>query len=84
MKTFSKRKIGAMLVKSDKAWGIAYEDGHSTSMGWISPIEAEMHDPKYYKTPQDLCPPCSNRNRTEMMRGRLVLVEKIITVKILE
>lgn len=45
---------GVMVMKNGKAWGIIYEDGHSTSYGWMPPEDAPMHDPKYCKKPTDV------------------------------
>ncbi len=46
-------ETGVMVMKDGKAWGIAYEDGHITSYGWIDPEKAPIHDPRYLKTPTD-------------------------------
>jgi len=45
---------GVMVMKGGKAWGVTYEDGHSTSYGWMDPEDAPIHDPKYCKKPTDV------------------------------
>jgi len=49
-----KIETSVMVMKNGKAWGVAWKDGGSTAYGWISPEDAEIHDPKYLKKPEDV------------------------------
>lgn len=42
-----KIETGVMVMKDGKAWGIIYEDGRSTSYGWMAPENAPIHDPEF-------------------------------------
>jgi hypothetical protein len=72
---------GVMVMKNGKAWGITYEDGHSTSYGWLSPEEAPIHDPKYCKKPTDVTWKGSYLTK-ELETGELVFVERRTEVSI--
>lgn len=73
---------GVMLMLDGKAWGITYEDGHSTSYGWIDPSKAEVSDPELCKKPSDLTYPGSYLI-PEMSRGRLVQVVRHTRITVL-
>ncbi len=75
------RKIerGVMVMKDGKAWGIVYEDGHSTAYGWMPPAGAPIHDPEYYKQPTDVTYPGSYLI-PQLLTGKLVAVERVTEV----
>lgn len=66
---------GVMVMKDGKAWGITYEDGHSTSYGWMAPEDAPIHDPRYCKKPTDVTWKDSYLTK-ELETGELVFVER--------
>jgi len=74
-------KYGVMLMKGDKAWGVVYEDGHSTSYGWIIPEFAPIHDPEFCKRPEDVTYP-GDRNLKEIKTGKLVHVKRTTTIQL--
>ena len=70
-----KIETGVMVMKDGKAWGITYEDGHSTSYGWMAPEDAPIHDPRYCKKPEDVTYRESHYI-AELRTGKLVHVER--------
>ena len=72
-----------MIIKDGKAWGKTYEDGHSTSYGWMDVESALIHDPKYCTKPTDVTWKCSPYTK-ELETGKLVHVERTTTVRIFE
>ena len=77
-----KREVGVMVMKDGLAWGITYEDGYSTTYGWVKPAEAQLHDPDYCKTPAHVTYSASP-DLEEIKTGKLVKVERITTVSLL-
>lgn len=73
---------GVMVMKDGKAWGIVYEDGRSTSYGWMDPESAPIHDPRYCKKPTDVTWEDSYLI-PELEKGELVMVERRTEVVIL-
>lgn len=76
-----KTEKGVMLMKDGLAWGITYEDGRSTSYGWMAPEDAPIHNPKYCKKPSDVTYRDDHR-MSEIKRGKLVRVIRTTSVKI--
>lgn len=74
-----KVETGVMVMKDGKAWGVTYEDGHSTSYGWMAPEDAPIRDPKFCKQPEDVTYPGSPYI-AELRTGTLVHVERRIEV----
>jgi len=70
-----KIETGVMVMKDGKAWGVAWEDGRSTSYGWIAPEDAPIHDPRYCKKPEDVTYRESHYV-AELRTGKLVQVER--------
>jgi hypothetical protein len=66
---------GVMVVKDGKGWGINYEDGHSTSYGWIPLEDAQLYDHRYCKHPTDATYQGSLDTK-ELGTGKLVRVER--------
>ena len=73
---------GVMVMKNGKAWGVVYEDGQSTSYGWMDSESAPIHDPKYCKKPTDVTYQGSHYTR-ELETGALVMVERRTEVIVL-
>ena len=66
---------GVMVMKDGKAWGISFEDGQSTSYGWIDPENAPIHNPKYCQEPTDVI--YDNSPYAEDLKlGEIVSVER--------
>ena len=80
-----KEEYGVMVMKDGKAWGMCYEDGHSTSYGWISPEEshAKVNNPEFCKKPTDVTYKGSPYTK-ELETAKLVKVVRRTTVEILE
>lgn len=76
-----KSEKGVMIMKGGLAWGITYEDGHSTSYGWVPPEVAPIHDPRFCKKPIDATHDGSPYI-SELKKGKVVRVERITKVKI--
>ena len=72
-----------MIVKDGKAWGKVHEDGQMRIYGWVDIEDAIMHDPEHCKTPSDATYPGSPYI-DELMNGKIVLVERITNVNILD
>lgn len=70
-----KIETGVMVMKDGKAWGVSYEDGYSTSYGWIAPEDAPIHDPEFCKSPEDVTYR-GDYNVAELRTGKLVHVER--------
>lgn len=68
-------ETGVMVMKDGKAWGVSYEDGHSTSYGWVAPENAPIHDPWYCSRPEAVTYPGSPYV-AELRTGTLVNVER--------
>lgn len=77
-----KTETGVMIMKDGKAWGVVYEDGRSTSYGWMDPEDAPIHDPKYCTKTTDATYQGSHYTK-ELLMGKLVSVERTTTVKIM-
>ena len=77
-----KTETGVMIMKNGKAWGITYEDGHSTSYGWMDPESAPIHDPKYCKEPTAVTWKGSHHMK-ELETGKVVHVRRTTSVEIL-
>ena len=79
------KQTGVMVMKDGLAWGITYEDGYSTSYGWLNPADkkAEIHNPKFCKKTTDVTYKGSYLI-DELKTGKLVAVERTTTVKILD
>lgn len=78
-----KTEKGVMIMKGGKAWGKTYDDGHSTSYGWLDAESAPIHDPKYCTQPTDVTWKGSHYTG-ELETGKIVHVERTTTVRILE
>jgi len=78
-----KTETGVMVMKDGKAWGTTYEDGYSTSYGWMNPSDAPIHDPKYCTETTDVTYENSPHIK-ELRTGKLVMVERKTTVVIIE
>jgi hypothetical protein len=62
-----------VIEKNGKYWGVEYQDGHSTSYGWLDDIEkARTVDPKYYKKPTDAIWQGDRLGVIELSTARLV------------
>jgi len=79
----SKIEKGVMVMKGGKGWGITYEDGHSTSYGWMDAESAPIHDPKYCKKTTDVTYAGSHLV-PELETGKLVTVERVTNVNIID
>jgi hypothetical protein len=66
---------GVMVMKDGRGWGITYEDGYSTTYGWMEPEDAPIHDPKFCKKPTDVTWKDSYLTE-ELETGELVFVER--------
>jgi hypothetical protein len=70
-----KTEKGVMVMLNGKAWGIEYNDGRSTSYGWISPEDAILSDPRFLTEPWHL----TYRNSPyikELQKGKIINVER--------
>ena len=76
-----KIETGVMIMKDGKAWGVTYEDGHSTSYGWINPEDAPIHDPEFCKKPADVTYSDSYLI-PELEKGMLVAVKRTTIVEV--
>ena len=70
-----KIETGVMVMKDGKAWGITYEDGQSTAYGWVAPEDAQIHNPEFFKRPEDATYRDSHYI-AELRTGKLVYVER--------
>jgi len=73
---------GVMVMKNGQAWGVCYEDGQCTTYGWIDPINAPIHNPKFCKKPTD----ATYKNSPyigELLDANLVIVERKTKVEII-
>ena len=70
---------GVMVMKDGKAWGVTYQDGHSTDYGWVEPEVAPIHDPDYCRKPTDVTYRTSPY-RAELSTAKLVKVKRTTTV----
>jgi hypothetical protein len=50
---------GVVAERDGKYWGVVYSDGRSTSMGFGAVSQAQVADPKFCKSPEDLTWPQS-------------------------
>jgi hypothetical protein len=78
----SKTEIGVMVMKNGKGWGITYEDGQSTTYGWIPPEDAPIHNPQFCKSTTDVTYE-GGYLIEELKKGKLIAVERITTVEII-
>lgn len=76
-----KTETGVMVIKDGNAWGIAYNDGRSTSYWWVNIEDGEIKDPKYYKKPEDFTYKGSDYI-DELSKGKVLLVERTTKVTI--
>lgn len=78
-----KIESGVMIIKNGKAWGISYKDGQSTSYGWISPEDAEIHNPYSCTKTTDVTYKGSPYEK-ELSTAKLVKVTRTTTLQIHE
>ena len=71
-----KEESGVMIMKNGKAWGIEWQDYNATSYGWIEPIHAPIHDPKFCKKPSDAIHKNSSYEK-ELLGSELIFVTRI-------
>lgn len=74
---------GVMVMKDGNAWGETYSDGQSTNCGWVDIESAPIHDPQCCNNPTDV----TYRNSPyvqELLTAKVVMVERIISVRVLE
>ena len=71
-----------MVMKEGKAWGVNYSDGQCTSYGWISPVNAPIHNPRYCKRTTDVTHRRSGYTR-ELETAKLVKVKRTTIVEII-
>ncbi len=74
---------GVMIMKDGKAWGVTYRDGNAISYGWVDPLHAPIHNPKYLKKPEDTTYANSPYVK-ELRTGKLVKVKRTTTVEIID
>jgi hypothetical protein len=74
---------GVMVMKGGKAWGKTWDDGYSTSYGWVCAEDAPIHDPTSCKKPTDVTYKGSHYT-AELNTGKLVMVERRTEVVVLE
>lgn len=79
----TKTETGVMVMRDGHAWGVEYEDGHSTAYGWIDPVDAPIHDPRFCTQPTDVTYTGSHYV-SELRKGKLVSVKRTTTVEIVE
>lgn len=72
---------GVMLVKDGMGWGVVYEDGRSTSYGWMPIESAPIHDPQFCKKPSDVTY-SGDHNLPEIRKGKLIHVIRRTTVEL--
>lgn len=70
-----KIEAGVMVVKNGKAWGITYNDGSSTSYGWVALDDALIYDPEFLKRPEDATY-LDSPYLSKLRKGTLVHVER--------
>lgn len=81
-KVFKGIKRGVMVMKNDKAWGVKYKDGQCTAYGWIDPIGAPIHDPRFCTNPLSVTYQNSPYAK-ELVTAKLVHVERETILRIL-
>ena len=74
---------GVMVMKDGKAWGVVYQDGHSTQLGWVNPEDAPIHRPEHCTRVDAVCYR-NDPNLAEVRKGNLVHVERRTEVVIKE
>jgi len=77
----AKTERGVMIMHEGKAWGLVYNDGKSTSYGWLRPEDAGLYDAASCKNPTDITYQGSPYFAM-LSRAKLVYVERTTTVKI--
>lgn len=79
------KESGVMVMRDGLAWGITYEDGQSTSYGWINPADkkAEISNPEFCTKVTDVTYSGSYLI-PELLKGNLVSVERVTEVKIID
>ena len=78
-----KIETGVMVMKDGKAWGVTYEDGQSTSYGWIKPEDAPIHNPEFCKNTTDVTYTNSHLI-DELKTGELVKVKRVTTIEVIK
>lgn len=81
MKTKNER--GVMVMKNGRAWGMTYSDGQCTCFGWMEPVIAPIHNPKFCTKPTDVLSG-NSPYATELIGAELVKVERTTTIKVVE
>ena len=73
---------GVMVMKKGKAWGTVYQDAQCESRGWIDPIYAPIHNPKFCKVPTDITYK-NSPDEKELIDAELVHVERITEITLI-
>ena len=76
-----KTETGVMLVKDGRAWGTAYEDGHSRDFGWVSLESANIYNPKFCKAPTDVVY-SGSPDTAEVLTGKITRARRVTTVEL--
>ena len=74
---------GVVLELNGKFWGKCYEDGRSTSYGWVDIKKAEISNPEYCKKPSDKTYTGSHYI-DEMNKGKLINIKRITSYEIID
>jgi hypothetical protein len=73
---------GVMVVKDGQAWGVVYQDGHSTEHGWMNMVDAPIYGS--LNKPTDVTWSGSsdrpNPSIKELEKGTLVKVKRVTTL----
>lgn len=74
---------GVMVMKDGKGWGVFtdYDDGHSTSYGWVDPECAIIVDPEFCIEPSDITWENSHYEK-ELKTGKVVRVRRTTEVEV--
>lgn len=74
---------GVMVMKDGKGWGVLtnYDDGYSTSYGWVEPESAIIVDSEFCIEPSDITWENSHYEK-ELETGKVVRVRRTTKVEV--
>lgn len=80
--SYTETEVGVMVMKNGKAWGLLYDDGRSTSYGWVDPTCAEISDPRFCTKPTDVTY-SGSPYEIELSDAEVLKVEREVTVTVI-
>ncbi len=78
-----KIETGIIIIKNNKAWAETYNDGRSSSCGWVNIEDASIFEPEFIKKPEDVTYVGSPYVK-ELSKAQLKKIKRTTVIEFLE